>query len=110
MSENIMELSFIIDKQTITRTDSNQPVEFSKNYLIAKFEFSSDWDNTKKVLFVQYENRYYNLVDILEDNTYIEDVDYDIRRRIDDYSYLAGSNNKYLKSSSNEYLKVKVGD
>ena len=69
MSENIMELSFIIDKQTITRTDSNQPVEFSKNYLIAKFEFSSDWDNTKKVLFVQYENRYYNLVDILEDNT-----------------------------------------
>lgn len=48
--------------------------------------------------------------DILEDNTYIEDVDYDIRKRIDDYSYLADSNNKYLKSSSNEYLKVKVGD
>lgn len=69
MDNNIMQLNFNINKQTIIRTDSNKPVENSKNYLIAKFTFSSDWDNTKKVLFVQYENRYYNLVDIQEDNT-----------------------------------------
>lgn len=69
MNNNIMQINFSIDKQSITRTDSNKPVENSKNYLIAKFTFSSDWDNTTKVLFVQYENRYYNLVDIQEDNT-----------------------------------------
>ena len=69
MDNNIMQINFNIDKQSITRTDSNKPVENSKNYLIAKFTFSSDWDNTTKVLFVQYENRYYNLVDIQEDNT-----------------------------------------
>lgn len=66
---NVMQLNFIVNKQLLTRTDSNRPVEYSEDYLIAKFTFSPDWDNATKKVFVQYENRMYLYVDLLEDNT-----------------------------------------
>lgn len=39
-----MMLEFVVDKQLITRTDSEQPSEKSKGYLQAHFSFSEDWD------------------------------------------------------------------
>lgn len=41
-------LTFIVDKQIITRTDTNKPVSNSVDYLQATFSFSSDWDGTMK--------------------------------------------------------------
>ena len=43
-----MDISFSINNQTITRTDKNNVVSGSKNYLFAAFTFSDDWKNKIK--------------------------------------------------------------
>lgn len=49
-----MQLEFKINKQMMLRLDSEKPVEGSKAYLYAKFNFSDDWVGlTKKAYFKQ---------------------------------------------------------
>lgn len=43
----------------------------------------------------------------LEDDIYIENVDYDIKKKVDSYLYLTDSIDEYLKSIDNEYFKVR---
>ena len=53
MSEDnlFMILNFDVKKQIITRTDQNQVVANSKNYLKAKFSFTEEWQGKKTALF-----------------------------------------------------------
>ena len=44
-----MTLSFFVEKQKITRTDTETPVANSNGYLKAKFEFGNDWDTSSSV-------------------------------------------------------------
>ena len=67
--DNVMIINFNVEHQSISRVDSFKPVENSKNYLVAKFSFSSDWDGTTKVVYLQYENRYYYLVKLSENDS-----------------------------------------
>ena len=46
-----MILNFDVKKQIITRTDQNQVVANSKNYLKAKFSFTEEWQGKKTALF-----------------------------------------------------------
>ena len=55
----IPQLNFRVINQSLTRTDNFIPVEGSKNYLLASFEFTTDdWDNidTKTAVFVNEQN------------------------------------------------------
>jgi len=54
-----MELQFNVNQQSITRTDVQLPIANSKNYLTAKFTFTSDWNGiSKTALFTQGKNSY----------------------------------------------------
>lgn len=44
-----MTLSFFVEKQKITRTDTETPAANSNCYLKAKFEFGDDWDTSSSV-------------------------------------------------------------
>lgn len=44
-----MTLSFFVEKQKITRTDTETPAANSNCYLKAKFEFGSDWDVSSSI-------------------------------------------------------------
>ncbi len=44
-----MTLSFFVEKQKITRTDTETPAANSNCYLKAKFEFGNDWDTSSSV-------------------------------------------------------------
>ena len=62
-----MILEFSVDKQTITRTDENKPVEKSKNYLYCQFNFSDDWSEVvKTAIFTSAKGDVVNV--ILEDD------------------------------------------
>ena len=43
-----MQLTFNVNKQTLTRSDDEFPASGSKEYLTAKFIFSDDWNGTTK--------------------------------------------------------------
>lgn len=47
---NQMTITFNVENQILSRTDTNRIVEKSKNYLFAEFTFSEDWDNTNKAI------------------------------------------------------------
>lgn len=58
-----MDLTFQIKNQTIKRTDNSEPVQLSKNYLNAKFEFETpDWDGLVKTAIFLVGERAYNVV------------------------------------------------
>lgn len=58
-----MDLTFTIKNQTIKRTDNSEPVQLSKNYLNAKFEFETpDWDGLVKTAIFLVGERAYNVV------------------------------------------------
>lgn len=63
-----MKLSFKVEKQNISRTDSNKVVAKSKNYLYAAFTFSTDdWDDVEiKTAIFKNGDRVFNV--ILNDN------------------------------------------
>lgn len=44
-----MQLQFDVNKQIIKRTDKENPVENSSEYLYAKFTFTSDWNDVRKI-------------------------------------------------------------
>lgn len=44
-----MTLSFFVEKQKITRTDTETPAANSNCYLKAKFEFGDDWDTSSSI-------------------------------------------------------------
>lgn len=50
---NQMTITFNVDNQTLSRTDTNKIVEKSKNYLYAIFTFSEDWDNINKAIIFE---------------------------------------------------------
>lgn len=50
---NPMTITFDVENQILRRTDSNRIVEKSKNYLVATFNFSSDWDDTQKAAIIE---------------------------------------------------------
>ena len=58
-----MDLTFTIKNQSIKRTDSTEPIQLSKNYLNAKFEFETpDWDGLVKTAIFAVGERAYNVV------------------------------------------------
>lgn len=50
---NQMTITFNVENQTLSRTDTNKIVEKSKNYLHATFTFSEDWEGTRKAIIVE---------------------------------------------------------
>lgn len=50
---NQMTITFNVENQILSRTDTNRIIEKSKNYLIAEFSFSEDWDNTNKAIIFE---------------------------------------------------------
>ena len=58
-----MDLTFQVKNQNIKRTDSTEPIQLSKNYLNAKFEFETpDWDGLVKTAIFAVGERAYNVV------------------------------------------------
>lgn len=49
-----MQLQFDVNKQIIKRTDRENPVENSSEYLYAKFTFTSDWNDVRKINVIFY--------------------------------------------------------
>lgn len=66
--EEIMLLQFKVNKQRLTRTDKNYPVEKSQYYLYAEFEFSEDWANLKKEVYFTWDNVHNYVVKLDENN------------------------------------------
>ena len=62
-----MRLSFNVEKQIITRTDTEKVVTNSMNYLYAQFMFSEEWTGEKTAVFKGKEETYNALLD--ENNT-----------------------------------------
>ena len=60
-----MDLTFKVENQIISRTDSNRVVRDSQNYLNAVFSFTDDWSGTITAVFRSASGTY-NV--ILEDN------------------------------------------
>lgn len=60
-----MIIKFKIQNQTLIRLDSFKPVENSKEYLYANFEFSEDWDSitNKRALFTYNDKTYERVID-----------------------------------------------
>lgn len=50
---NQMTITFNVENQILSRTDTNSVVEKSKNYLFAEFTFSEDWNNTNKAIIFE---------------------------------------------------------
>ena len=64
-----MDLKFKVNKQTLTRTDRENPVENSKQYLYIEFEFSSEWDKAaKKNVYFSNDNKSWYVVQNIENN------------------------------------------
>lgn len=47
-----MDLNFTIEKQTLKRTDNQQIVNWSNEYLVFNFQFSNEWSNLSKFLLI----------------------------------------------------------
>ena len=58
-----MVLSFLVDKQIITRVDKEKVVRDSMNYLYANFEFSPDWTGQKTAVFKSKSGAFNVLLD-----------------------------------------------
>lgn len=58
-----MVLSFLVDKQIITRVDKEKVVRDSMNYLYASFEFSPDWVGEKTAVFKSKSGAFNVLLD-----------------------------------------------
>lgn len=59
-----MHITFEVSNQTILRTDRNEVVADSRNYLFAVFSFSDDWrEVTKTAIFTKEEKSYTVLLD-----------------------------------------------
>lgn len=64
-----MDLKFKVNKQILTRTDRENPVENSKQYLYIEFEFSSEWDKAaKKNVYFSNDNKSWYVVQNIENN------------------------------------------
>lgn len=50
---NQMTITFNVENQILSRTDTNRIVEKAKNYLFAEFTFSEDWNNTNKAIIFE---------------------------------------------------------
>lgn len=62
-----MKILFSVRKQIIKRLDTERVVSSSKDYLVAKFEFTNDWNNVfKTVVFQSQSGDYYNV--LLDEN------------------------------------------
>ena len=58
-----MQLEFSVNKQIITRTDNNQVVENSRNYLSCQFNFCDDWHGiTKTAVFIAANGDIFNVI------------------------------------------------
>ena len=51
-------IKFKVQNQTLTRTDSFEPVADSRNYLTAEFEFSDEWKDNITAVFTHDGNGY----------------------------------------------------
>lgn len=61
-----MQLTFNVNKQTLSRSDDEFPASGSKEYLTAKFTFSEDWNGTTKTAVFSRNSLVFN--QILDDN------------------------------------------
>lgn len=61
-----MQLTFNVNKQTLTRSDDEFPASGSKEYLTAKFIFSDDWNGTTKTAVFSRNSLVFN--QILDEN------------------------------------------
>lgn len=50
---NQMTITFNVDNQTLSRTDTKKIVEKSRNYIHAEFSFSVDWNGTRKAIIIE---------------------------------------------------------
>lgn len=73
MPSNIMALKFIIDKQHISRIDRETPVEKSRHYLFAQFEFTSDeWNEIEKYVIFSNLRTGIKKTQMLNDSNIVE--------------------------------------
>lgn len=103
---NQMTITFNVENQILSRTDTNRIIEKSKNYLFAEFTFSEDWNNTNKAII--FEN------DVLRYKIYLDsDNKCQVPNRIirnDGFtiSVVGEDNNDFVKITTSE-LYIAVG-
>lgn len=66
-----MNLEFDINKQTLTRTDSESPVEKSEGYLQARFTFSPDWNGLNAYALFTHDGKYTFMAEIVDGQCYV---------------------------------------
>lgn len=103
---NQMTISFNVENQTLSRTDTNRIIEKSKNYLIAEFSFSEDWDNTNKAII--FENNVLRYKIYLDSNNKCQVPNRIIRN--DGFTIsVVGEDNENLVTITTSELYIGVG-
>ncbi len=103
---NQMTITFNVEKQILSRTDTHMIIEKSKNYLFAEFTFSEDWNNTNKAII--FEN------DVLRYKIYLDsDNKCQVPNRIirnDGFTIsVIGENSENLVTITTSELYIAVG-
>ena len=103
---NQMTITFNVENQILSRTDTNRIIEKSKNYLFAEFTFSEDWNNTNKAII--FEN------DVLRYKIYLDsDNKCQVPNRIirnDGFTIsVIGENSENLVTITTSELYIAVG-
>lgn len=103
---NQMTITFNVENQILSRTDTNSVIEKSKNYLFAEFTFSEDWNNTNKAII--FEN------DVLRYKIYLDsDNKCQVPNRIirnDGFTIsVVGENSENLVTITTSELYIAVG-
>lgn len=103
---NQMTITFNVDNQILSRTDTNSVIEKSKNYLFAEFTFSEDWDNTNKAII--FENNVLRYKVYLDNNNKCQVPNRIIRNDGFTISVIGEDSNDFVTITTNE-LYIGVG-
>lgn len=103
---NKMTITFNVENQILSRTDTNSIVEKSKNYLFAEFTFSEDWNNTNKAII--FENNVLRYKIYLDSDNKCQVPNRIIRN--DGFTIsVIGENNENLVTITTSELYIAVG-
>lgn len=103
---NQMTMTFNVENQILSRTDTNKIIEKSKNYLFAEFTFSADWDNTNKAIIFDNNTLRYKVY--LDSNNKCQVPNRIIRNDGFTISVVGEDNNDFVKITTSE-LYIAVG-
>lgn len=103
---NQMTITFNVENQILSRTDTNRIIEKSKNYLFAEFTFSADWDNTNKAIIFDNNTLRYKVY--LDSDNKCQVPNRIIRNDGFTISVVGEDNNDFVKITTSE-LYIAVG-